>query len=140
MSRSSRASSSPSPTWRISSARSDSVPRAAKKSGLACATIRAPSASFGAPASSTSRCAVTVRLMSAAGSRRVRKTVWCPGGRVTWATCPSTQTQPSLATQAPIFWLTTRTGHGSSAVDGVSDLSAGSRDFGGRHAGERPPD
>ena len=32
------------------------------------------------------------------------------------ATWPSTQTQPSLAIQALIFWLTTRTGHGSSAV------------------------
>src|SRR6185369_1171432 len=57
-----------------------------------------------------------VRLRSAAGSRRVRKTTLLPGRRVICATWPSTQTQPSRATQAPIFWLTTRTGHGCSAV------------------------
>ena len=39
-----------------------------------------------------------------------------PGRRLICATCPSTQTQPRRAIQAPIFWLTTRTGHGSSAV------------------------
>jgi len=32
------------------------------------------------------------------------------------ATCPSTQIQPSRAIHAPIFWLTTRTGHGRSGV------------------------
>jgi hypothetical protein len=59
---------------------------------------------------------VTVRLRSADGSRRVRKTTDDPGRRLICATWPSTQTQPSFATQAPSFWLTTRTGHGSSAV------------------------
>ncbi|GAA4458765.1 hypothetical protein GCM10023170_057090 [Phytohabitans houttuyneae] len=39
-----------------------------------------------------------------------------PGRRLIWATCPSTHTHPSLATHAPTFWLTTRTGHGSSGV------------------------
>ena len=39
-----------------------------------------------------------------------------PGRRVICATWPSTQTQPSLAIQAAIFWLTTRTGHGSSEL------------------------
>ncbi|BCJ58560.1 hypothetical protein Jiend_19820 [Micromonospora endophytica] len=39
-----------------------------------------------------------------------------PGRRLICATCPSIQTQPSRATQAPIFWLTTRTGHGSSEL------------------------
>ena len=39
-----------------------------------------------------------------------------PGRRLICATCPSTQTQPSLAIQAPTFWLTTRTGQGSSEV------------------------
>ncbi|GIJ77379.1 hypothetical protein Xph01_18110 [Micromonospora phaseoli] len=39
-----------------------------------------------------------------------------PGRRLICATCPSTHTQPSRATQAPIFWLTTRTGHGSSEL------------------------
>jgi len=61
-----------------------------------------------------SRRTVTWTLTSADGSRRVRKTVPVPGRRVTWATCPSTQTQPSLATQEPIFWLTPLTGQGDS--------------------------
>ncbi|MEU5668886.1 hypothetical protein ABZ749_00680, partial [Micromonospora sp. NPDC047753] len=39
-----------------------------------------------------------------------------PGRRLICATCPSTHTQPSLAIQAPTFWLTTRTGQGSSAL------------------------
>ncbi|BCB79905.1 hypothetical protein GCM10022251_09020 [Phytohabitans flavus] len=39
-----------------------------------------------------------------------------PGRRLICATWPSTHTHPSLATHAPIFWLTTRTGQGSSAV------------------------
>ncbi|GAB3064988.1 hypothetical protein GCM10027186_15980 [Micromonospora schwarzwaldensis] len=39
-----------------------------------------------------------------------------PGRRLICATWPSTQTQPSRAIQAPTFWLTTRTGHGSSDV------------------------
>ena len=39
-----------------------------------------------------------------------------PGRRLIWAIWPSTQTQPSLAIQALTFWLTTRTGHGSSGV------------------------
>jgi hypothetical protein len=46
----------------------------------------------------------------------VRNTVLAPGRRLIWATWPSTHTQPSLAIQAPTFWLTTRTGHGSSGV------------------------
>ena len=37
-----------------------------------------------------------------------------PGRRVIWATWPSTQIQPSLPIQAPIFCETTRTGHGAS--------------------------
>lgn len=39
-----------------------------------------------------------------------------PGRRLICATCPSTHTQPSLAIHAPTFWLTTRTGQGSSAL------------------------
>src|SRR4051794_9855248 len=62
--------------------------------------------------------------MSAAGSRRVRNTTLVPGRRLTWATWPSTQIQPNRATQAPIFWLTTRTGQGSSAVLRGSGTSA----------------
>jgi 4-hydroxy-3-methylbut-2-en-1-yl diphosphate reductase len=54
--------------------------------------------------------------MSADGSRRVRKTTLVPGRRVICATCPSTQTHPRRAIHAPSFWLTTRTGHGWSAV------------------------
>ena len=45
------------------------------------------------------------------------KTTDEPGRRVICATWPSTQIQPSFAIQAPIFWLTTRTGHGASADD-----------------------
>src|SRR6266511_3233420 len=76
--------------------------------------MRAPSTRLGAPRSSTSRLVVTVRLRSALGSRSVRNTVVVPGRRVICATWPSTQTHPSLPIQAPIFWLTTRTGHGCS--------------------------
>src|SRR6266545_2366349 len=79
--------------------------------------MRAPSTRLGAPRSSTSRLVVTVRLRSALGSRSVRNTVVVPGRRVICATWPSTQTHPSLPIQAPIFWLTTRTGHGCSGVD-----------------------
>ena len=50
---STRASSSPTPTGRISSASSVSVPRLAQKSGLAWTTTRAPSASGAASASRT---------------------------------------------------------------------------------------
>ncbi|GAA4567076.1 hypothetical protein GCM10023176_18480 [Micromonospora coerulea] len=39
-----------------------------------------------------------------------------PGRRLICATCPSTHTQPSRAIHAATFWLTTRTGHGSSDV------------------------
>ncbi|GAA2219176.1 hypothetical protein GCM10010429_52040 [Micromonospora olivasterospora] len=39
-----------------------------------------------------------------------------PGRRLICATCPSTHTQPRRAIHAPTFWLTTRTGHGSSAL------------------------
>ncbi|GHJ56634.1 hypothetical protein Nm8I071_59410 [Nonomuraea sp. TT08I-71] len=39
-----------------------------------------------------------------------------PGRRLICATCPSTHTHPNRAIQAPTFWLTTRTGHGSSDV------------------------
>ncbi len=39
-----------------------------------------------------------------------------PGRRLICATCPSTHTQPSRAIHAPTFWLTTRTGHGSSEL------------------------
>jgi hypothetical protein len=59
---------------------------------------------------------VTVRLRSADGSRSVRKTVAAPGRRLICAIWPSIHTQPSRAIHAPTFWLTTRTGHGSSGV------------------------
>src|SRR5690606_17237636 len=64
----------------------------------------------------TSRWVVTVRLRSAAGSRRVRKTVVLPGRREIWATWPSTQTQPSRPIHSLSRWLTTRTGQGCSGV------------------------
>src|SRR5262249_48951562 len=86
--------------------------------------MRAPSTRFGAPRSSTSRLVVTVRLRSAEGSRNVRKTVLVPGRRLICATCPSTHTQPSLLIQEAIFWLTTRTGHGWSAVDAAASGAA----------------
>jgi hypothetical protein len=52
--------------------------------------------------------------------------VLAPGRRLICATCPSTQTQPSREIQAPTFWLTTRTGQGSSGVlGGVSAVPLG---------------
>src|SRR5690606_1257374 len=56
---SSRASSSPTPTGRISAARSDSWPRGAYHSGLQCTTTRAPSPTTPATASNTCRQQVT---------------------------------------------------------------------------------
>ena len=51
--------------------------------------------------------------MSATESRRVRKTTLTPGRRLTWATCPSTQTAPSRSTQPEIALAIWRTGAGA---------------------------
>ena len=78
----------------------------------------------GAPRSSTSRLVVTDRLRSAEGSRRVMNTTVdarAPGDLRHLAVDPD----PARAgrSNAPIFWLTTRTGHGLSGLDrGVSSV------------------
>ena len=55
---------------------------------------------------------VTGIEMSATASRRVRKTVFIPGRRLTCATWPSTQTAPSRSTQPAIAFAICRTGAG----------------------------
>ena len=52
------------------------------------------------------------------------KTVFTPGRRLTWATCPSTQTAPSRSTQPAIALAICRTGAG--AVDEVSNATVAS--------------
>src|SRR3954451_24289277 len=62
--------------------------------------------------------------MSAAGSRRVRKTVAAPPRRDSWATWPSTHTSPSRPIHSATFRATVRTGHGASGLDGAVTASA----------------
>jgi hypothetical protein len=57
-----------------------------------------------------------LRLTSATGSRSVRNTV--PVRRLSWVTCPSTHTRPSLFTHSAIERATVRTGSGCSAEFG----------------------
>ena len=64
----------------------------------------------------TTRGQVTFREMSATGSRSVRNTVEVPGRRVTWATWPSTHTQPRRPIHWPSRFATVRTGVGFSGV------------------------
>src|SRR3954452_3219020 len=79
---------------------------------------RAPSLSSRPGRSATSRWQVTGTERSAAGSRRVRKTVAAPPRRESWATCPSTQTSPRRPIQSAILRATVRTGHGASGEEG----------------------
>src|SRR3712207_9231657 len=69
------------------------------------------------PISATSRLQVTGTDRSAAGSRRVRKTVAAPR-RDSWATWPSTQTSPSRPIHSATLRATVRTGQGASGVEG----------------------
>src|SRR3712207_2184596 len=87
------------------------------RSGRARTTTRAPSASSRPGRSATSRLQVTGTDRSAAGSRRVRKTVAAPR-RDSWATCPSTQTSPSRPIHSATLRATVRTGQGASGVEG----------------------
>src|SRR5919199_41915 len=80
---------------------------------------RAPSVSSKPGRPATSREQVTGTDKSAAGSRRVRKTVAAPPRRDSWATCPSTQTSPSRPIHSATLRATVRTGHGASGVDGA---------------------
>src|SRR4051794_41943847 len=56
---------------------------------------------------------------SAAGSRRVRKTVLDTPRRESWATWPSTHTSPRRPIHSATLRATVRTGHGASAVEGA---------------------
>ena len=105
---SSRASRSPTPTARISSAVSANEPRLALKSGRAKITTRAPSAAGGPAASNTCRVQMTRTDTAATGSRRVRNTA--PPRTADSAICPSTQTWPSRPIH-PHQLQTVRTGH-----------------------------
>ena len=111
-----RASSSPTPTGRISSTRSESVPRPKKYDGLPWTTTRAPSASGGTVPRTMVVGAVRLIETSAAGSRSTRNAVPDPGRAATWVSWPSTHTAPSRSIHAPILRATVRTGHGSSAL------------------------
>src|ERR1017187_8503052 len=112
-SRSSRASSSPTPTARISTAERENDPLLALKSGLAQTRTRAPSAGGGSDASSTVRAQITLTDTAATGSRRVRYAV--PPRLVSSAICPSTQIRPRRPIQSPTRRMTVRTGTGESA-------------------------
>src|ERR671929_791807 len=78
---------------------------------------RAPSVSSRPGRPATSRLQVTGTDRSAAGSRRVRKTVAAPR-RDSWAICPSTQTSPSRPIHSATLRATVRTGQGASGVEG----------------------
>src|SRR3954464_952088 len=80
---------------------------------------RAPSVSSRPGRPATSREQVTGTERSAAGSRRVRKTVAAPLRRDSWATCPSTQTSPSRPIHSATLRATVRTGHGASGLEGA---------------------
>src|SRR4051812_12587501 len=80
---------------------------------------RAPSVSSSPGRSATSRWHVTGTDMSAAGSRRVRKTVAAPPRRESCAIWPSTQTSPRRPIQSAILRATVRTGQGASGDDGA---------------------
>ena len=80
---------------------------------------REPSVSSSPGRSATSRWQVTGTDMSAAGSRRVRKTVAAPPRRDSCATWPSTHTSPRRPIQSAILRATVRTGHGASGEEGA---------------------
>src|SRR3954471_23729217 len=80
---------------------------------------RAPSVSSRPGRSATSRAQVTGTDRSAAGSRRVRKTVAAPPRRDSWATWPSTHTSPSRPIHSATLRATVRTGHGASGEEGA---------------------
>ena len=75
----------------------------------------APSTTGGLSPSNSVREQVTEIDRSATASRRVRKTVASPCLRLSWATCPSTHTTPSLSTYWAMAFATARTGAGDSS-------------------------
>ena len=77
-------------------------------------TTLAPSTSGGFRLSNRVREQVTGTEMSATASRSVRNTVFTPGRRLSWATCPSTHTAPSRSIQPAIALAICRTGAGDS--------------------------
>ena len=95
---SSRASSSPTPTGRMSSAASRSEPRLGLSSGRTWTTTRAPSPSGVCAASSTRVLTVAVKERSTSVSRRVRKHTDMPGRRLRSTTWASIHTDGVLET------------------------------------------
>ena len=112
---SSRASSSPTPTGRISVARSDSCPRGRVPLRLReDDDPRALARRHPRPRRTTCRKQVTLTEMSCDGSRSVRNTTPAPGRRDSWVICPSTHTAPSRSIHPPISRDTSPTGSGAS--------------------------
>src|SRR5262249_28889565 len=109
---SSRASSSPMPTVRISKAVSENEPLAVLKSGLAQRTTRAPWAGGGSWASRTPWVHITRPATAAPGSRRVRNPVL--PRRFSSAIWPPPQTRPRRPPHSPTSRSTVRTGTGDS--------------------------
>jgi hypothetical protein len=102
------------PTCRISLTASASVPRRAKKFGLAFTTTREPSVTGGSTASNTLRLQVNRNEMSASVSRSVPNTVVVPRPIETSVSCPSTHTAPSWLIQLAIPFAIVRTAAGAS--------------------------
>src|SRR4051794_5307019 len=96
--------------------------------------MRAPSASSSPGRSTTSRAQVTGIDRSAAGSRRVRKTVLDTPRRDSWATWPSTPTSPRRPIHSATLRATVRTGHGASGEEGAVTPGSVSRPWNGSGA------
>ena len=110
-----RASSSPTPTARISLTRNENVPRPVKKVGLPQTITWVPSVSFTGALRTRSRGQVMVSDMSAAGSRSTMNTVLESGRILSSVSWPSTHTVPSLSIHPATRMATARTGQGFSA-------------------------
>jgi hypothetical protein len=124
---SSRASSSPSPTGRMSSASSWRLPRLVQKLGLACTTTRAPGTGSTGRARSTCSRTGTEKDMSTSMSRRVMKLRPAPGRRFSCTISPSTHSGDIRATYSPTFTDSCRSGHGFSAVVCAAVAASGGR-------------
>ena len=116
-----RRSSSPSPTGRIVRPSIMRLPRFVQNVGLACTTTRAPSRTAGPIALSVFVGTVRERDMSTSASRSVKYAV--RARMLSCTICPSTHSGDMRSTYCAIFMLSTRTGHGCSAV--VSPARAG---------------
>src|SRR5699024_7695496 len=113
---SSRASSSPRPTGRMSSASSWRLPRLVQNVGFAWTTTRAPGTGSTGRARSTCSRTGTEKDMSTSTSRRVMKLSPAPGRRLSWTISPSTHSGDIRATYSPTFTDSCRRGQGFSAV------------------------